>query len=256
MGALPRFAKGGVTNGPSIVGEDGRELVIPLGTPYAPQIDLRPTRNRPLVGTYGPETDAALLKAATAGIDLALPAGLSALGGPAGFSVGESLMTLIMGGVAAATPPRRDNMLLGIMPAGIGRGGRYSAAEEGRSLFGKTTYEQLRLVGSKGGRASALARQMRAAELAEDNAFSDAMYRGPEPGPIETTHAASLKIDAAFPHLKDAFKKTEAQMALQATGRAGGTVRGRSRAGRRPVEVSERCSQGTSERPPPRCARG
>ena len=116
-------------------------------------------------------------------------------------------------------------MLLGIMPAGIGRGGRYSAPEEGRSLFGKTTYEQLRVVGSKGGRASALARQMRAAELAEENAFSDAMYRGPEPGPIETTHAASLKIDAAFPHLQDAFKKTEAQVALQATGRAGGTVR-------------------------------
>ena len=50
-GILPRFAKGGVTNGPTIVGEDGRELVIPLDTPYVPQIDLRPTRNRPLVGT-------------------------------------------------------------------------------------------------------------------------------------------------------------------------------------------------------------
>ena len=63
-----------MTNGPSIVGEAGPELVIPL--------DLRPTPYRPLVGSFGPATDAALQKAVSAGMDLALPLGLSALGGP------------------------------------------------------------------------------------------------------------------------------------------------------------------------------
>ena len=49
-------------------------------------------------------------------------------------------MSLIMGGAAAMTPPRRDNVLLGIMPAGIGRGSRYSAPEKaGRFLRRRRT---------------------------------------------------------------------------------------------------------------------
>ena len=218
-GTFPHFAKGGVTNGPSIVGEGGPELVIPL------PLDMRPTPYRPLVGTYGPETDAALLKAATAGMDIALPLGLSALGGPVGFSFGESLMSLIMGGAGAITQPRHDNVLLGIMPAGIGRGGRYSAPEEGRSLFGKDTYEELRAIGSKGGRASGLARRLRAAEAAEEQAISDAKYRGPEPGPIAPARKSTEMLDEQFPWLADAFTRTDSQLAHQAAGRAGARAR-------------------------------
>jgi hypothetical protein len=105
---LPRFGQGGVTSGPSIAGEDGPELVIPL--------DMRPTTNRPLVGQFGPATDAALQKAATALMSVALPMGLTALGGPGGFSLGEWIMSGLTGAVGAATPARHDNVMMGTVP--------------------------------------------------------------------------------------------------------------------------------------------
>ncbi|HZT32767.1 MAG TPA: hypothetical protein VE999_01680 [Gemmataceae bacterium] len=114
-GGLPRFAEGGVTSGPTIVGEAGPELVIPLDK----LLDLRPTRRRPLVTPYDPAAmDAALGKATMGLFNVALPAGLSALGGPAGISVGDTIMSLLVGGVAAATPPRNDGVLLGVVPIG------------------------------------------------------------------------------------------------------------------------------------------
>jgi hypothetical protein len=246
LGVLPRFGKGGVTNGPTIVGEDGRELVIPLDTPYVPQIDLRPTRNRPLVGTYGPATDAALLKAAAAGMTLALPAGLSVLGGPMGYAGGDLLMSLLTGGVAAVTPARRDDLMLGEIPVGPGGGGRYSAPEEGRSLFNKGTYEELKAIGSKGGRISGLARSKAAAQrdalravaqamrgeerdqlMAEKGLFSDAQYTGPKDWDKSTAPASvsSKQLDNQFPWLKDAFQQTEAKKALIAAARRGGQTR-------------------------------
>ena len=245
MGALPRFAKGGVTNGPTIVGEDGRELVIPLDTPYVPQIDLRPTRSRPLVGTYGPETDAALQKVATGMITLALPAGLSVLGGPMGYAGGDLLMSLLTGAAAAATPPRKDNLLLGEMP--VGPGGFGSAPEEGRSLFNKGTYEELKAIGSKGGRISGLRRSQAAAQrdalravaaemkgaerdelMAKKGLYSDADYTGPKDWDRytgESVSGASKRIDDQFPWLKDVFKQSDAQKAAiakmkEAEGRA------------------------------------
>jgi len=83
----------------SIVGEAGPELVIPLDRLRNFGLGTSPSL---LVGHYGPETDAAMYKAIMALYGVALPAGLSALGGPAGFSLGEGLMSLIVGGVAAA----------------------------------------------------------------------------------------------------------------------------------------------------------
>jgi hypothetical protein len=220
-GGLPKFADGGITNGPAVVGEAGPELVIPLTN--LRNMGLGP--NARIVGHYGPETDVALQKAAGAMIDIALPAGLTALAGPAGLSVGDTIMSLLVGGAAAATPPRHDDLLLGMMPTGPQGGARFDP-EVGKALFGKTTIEQLAEVGRKGGRASALARRLKAMEAAENQAISDAMYRGPEPGPIETTHEARLKIDAQFPHLAGAFDKSEAQIKNQLSGRAGGRVGG------------------------------
>jgi hypothetical protein len=197
-------------------------LVIPL--------DMRPTRNRPLIGTYGPETDAALQKAAMAMFGVGLPAGLTALGGPAGFEAGETLMGLLTGTVSAFTPPRRDNVLMGIMPTGPQGGARFDP-EEGKALFNKTTIEQLAVVGRKGGKASGLARRLRALEAAEDEAFSNAMYRGPEVGPFESPAEASVAIDAQFPHLADAFKKSESSKARQEWSRIGGRMGGGSNRG-------------------------
>jgi hypothetical protein len=122
-GGLPRFAEGGVATGPSIVGEAGPELVIPLNR--LRNIGLPPSVN--LVGHYGPETDAALEKATMGLFNIALPAGLSALGGPAGISVGESLMSVLIGGVAAATPERHDGVMLGMVPMGPPGAVQYSA---------------------------------------------------------------------------------------------------------------------------------
>ena len=166
-----------------------------------------------LVGKYGPETDAALEKLALAGINIGIPAGLSLLGGPAGFSVGETLMSVLMGAVAAATPPRHDNLMMGVMPFGPGgsRLQRMQAGEaigdaEMRLLFNQTP-ESLVRIGRKGGLASGAARRAKAAagELADEG-----MYTGPEIG-RETTHEASMAIDAEFAHLKDAFKQTDAE---------------------------------------------
>ena len=155
-GILPRFAKGGVTNGPTIVGEDGRELVIPLDTPYVPQIDLRPTRNRPLVGTYGPETDAALLKAATGHEHLRAPGWARRPGRPDGIRGRRSAH------VAADGRRRRGHARAQRQPSARRDpgwpGGFGSAPEEGRSLFNKGTYEELKAIGSKGGRISGLRR--------------------------------------------------------------------------------------------------
>ncbi len=122
-GGLPRFAEGGVATGPSIVGEAGPELVIPLNR--LRNIGLPPSVN--LVGHYGPETDAALEKATMGLFNIALPAGLSALGGPAGVSVGESFMALLTGAVGAATPDRHDGVMLGMVPMGPPGAAQYSA---------------------------------------------------------------------------------------------------------------------------------
>ena len=221
-GSLPRFAEGGVTSGPTIVGEAGPELVVPMNRLRNFGLGSSPSL---LVGHYGSETDAALQKAAMAGIDIGLPAGLAALGGPLALEAGDVLMSLLIGGVSAATPPRNDGVLLGIMPTGPQGGARFDP-EPGKALFNKTTIEQLAAIGRKGGLRSGLARRMKALEQAEDRALSDAIYRGPEPGPIETTHDASQKLDAEFPWLADAFKKTEGQIRNQASGRAGGRVGG------------------------------
>ncbi len=225
LGSLPRFAEGGVTNGPSIVGESGRELVIPLDRLRNFGLGSSPSM---LVGKYGPETDAALEKLALAGINIGIPAGLSLLGGPAGFSVGETLMSVLMGGVAAATPPRHDNLMMGVMPFGPGgsRLQRMQAGEaigdaEMRLLFNQTP-ESLVRIGRKGGLASGAARRAKAAagELADEG-----MYTGPEIG-RETTHEASMALDAEFAHLKDAFKQTDADKVRKALGRLGGRAGG------------------------------
>ncbi len=112
--ALPKFAEGGITSGPTIVGEAGPELVIPLTN--LRNMGLGP--NARLVGHYGPETDAALLKATMGLFNIALPAGLAALGGPEGLSVGNTIMSLLVGGAAAATPPPREGILQGVIPIG------------------------------------------------------------------------------------------------------------------------------------------
>ena len=164
VGSLPRFGDGGVTNGPSIVGEAGPELVIPLDRLRNFGLGTSPSL---LVGHYGPETDAAMYKAIMALYGVALPAGLSALGGPAGFSLGEGLMSLIVGGVAAATPDRHDDMMLGMIPVG-GGGSRFQRMQAGEAigdeelhiLFGKTKAD-LVSVGRKGGLASGVARRLK-----------------------------------------------------------------------------------------------
>jgi hypothetical protein len=122
-GGLPRFAEGGIATGPSLVGENGPELVIPLNR--LRNMGLPPNVN--LVGHYGPETDAALEKATVGLFNIALPAGLSALGGPAGISVGETFMALLTGAVAAATPERHDGVMLGMVPMGPPGAAQYSA---------------------------------------------------------------------------------------------------------------------------------
>ena len=129
-GGLPRFADGGVVTGPSIVGEAGPELVIPLKR--LRNMGLPASVN--LVGHYGPETDAALEKAAMAGIDIGLPLGLTALGGPAAISVGESLMALLTGAAGAATPPRNDGVMLGMVPMGPPGAGAYAALSDEAKL--------------------------------------------------------------------------------------------------------------------------
>src|ERR1035438_928149 len=72
------------------------------------------------------------------------------------------MMPLLLATVGAFTPARRDNLLLGEMP--VGQGGFGSAPEEGRSLFNKGTYEELKAIGSKGGRISGLRRSAAAAQ--------------------------------------------------------------------------------------------
>ena len=72
---LPAFAEGGITSGPSIVGEAGPELVIPLNKLRNFDLGTSPSL---MVGHYGPETDAALQKLAGAGIGLGLTSGLAA----------------------------------------------------------------------------------------------------------------------------------------------------------------------------------
>jgi hypothetical protein len=127
---LPKFADGGVTTGPTIVGEAGPELVIPLKR--LQNMGLPPSVN--LVGHYGPETTEALGKATGALMSIALPAGLAALGGPAGISVGDTLMALLTGGVAAATPPRNDGVMLGVIPIGPPGAGGYAALSDEAKL--------------------------------------------------------------------------------------------------------------------------
>jgi hypothetical protein len=124
--ALPKFADGGVTSGPAIVGEAGPELVLPLsklhniGLPSSVQ----------LTGQYGPETDAALQKAATALMGVALLAGLTALGGPGGFRLGDLIMSGITGALGAASRPRHDNVMMGTVPPAYWRPSSPGAVEE------------------------------------------------------------------------------------------------------------------------------
>jgi hypothetical protein len=108
---LPKFADGGITTGPTIVGEAGPELVIPLKRLQ----NMGLPANVNLVGHYGPETTEALGRATGALMDIALPAGLAALGGPAGISVGDTIMSFLTGAVAAGTPPRHDGVLMGVV---------------------------------------------------------------------------------------------------------------------------------------------
>ena len=93
---------------------------IASGTTAKGPLDMRPTPYRSAVGTYGPATDAALQKAATGLMGVALPAGMAALGGPAGLSLGNTFMAALTGGVGAMTPPRNDNMAQGVIFPGPG----------------------------------------------------------------------------------------------------------------------------------------
>jgi hypothetical protein len=85
------------------------------------------------------------------------------------------------------------------------------------------TVARARAASAKGGRMAGITRRLRAA--AE---FDDEMYRGPEIDP-EIAHEASAAIDEKFPHLRDAFAKTEAdirrQEAASRGGRASASVR-------------------------------
>ena len=225
VGSLPRFGDGGVTNGPAIVGEAGPELVIPLDRLRNFGLGTSPSL---LVGHYGPETDAAMYKAIMALYGVALPAGLSALGGPAGFSLGEGLMSLIVGGVAAATPDRHDDMMLGMIPVGGGgsrfqrmRAGEAIGDEELHILFGKTKAD-LVSVGRKGGLASGVARRLK---IEAGGAPDDSLYTGPEID-RETTHQAAMAIDEQFSWLRDAFKKDAGSLARQEYSRMGGRMGG------------------------------
>ncbi len=130
---LPRFAEGGITRGPSIVGEAGPELVIPLNK--LRNFGLGSSSSM-LVGRYGPETDEALEKAALWGINVGLPLGLSAIGGPAGLSVGNVLMSFLTGVAGHMTPPRNDGTLLGMVPfSPSGAGGLKMRASAGRDAI-------------------------------------------------------------------------------------------------------------------------
>jgi hypothetical protein len=93
--------------------------------------------------------------------------------------------------------------------------------EKPEFLFNKTE-ETIRAVGAKGGRQAALNARLRAAEAAEEKRFSDAVYTGPEPGPLESAHEAASKIDEQFPWLRNVFDKTPADRARQAAAAAGG----------------------------------
>ena len=114
-GGLPRFAEGGVTNGPTIVGEAGRELVIPLDKLLAAP---GPNSPFPFLRQYGPDTEEALGKLSMGLMNIALPASLAGLAGPAGLEVGDVAMSLLMGGLSVATPPRADGVLQGVIPVG------------------------------------------------------------------------------------------------------------------------------------------
>ncbi len=83
-------------------------------------------------------------------------------------------------------------------------------------LFNKKAADMVR-VGRRGGIASRLSR---AAKTAEERALSDAIYRGHEPGPIETIHEANQKLDELFPWLAGAEK--DVNRAPQRAGAVGG----------------------------------
>ena len=80
------------------------------------QLDMRPTTYRPLVTQRDPAAmDAALGKATTGLMNVALPLGLSAVGGPAAMNVGNSIMSFLTGLAGANTPSRRDNVMESII---------------------------------------------------------------------------------------------------------------------------------------------
>ena len=224
---LPKFADGGVTSGPSIAGEAGPELIIPLDRFH--NFGLPPSVQ--LTGQYGPETDVALEKAVSAMMGVALPAGLSALGGPLGISVGNTFMSMLVGGVGAMTPPRHDNVIMGVLPVGPPGGPRGVADPEtewywqegGRDTWGMTA-AQRRAASAKGGVQAGITRRIAIANRDPDLDASG-MYIGKPVDVPEATHEAAAKLDEQYPWLKDAFKKTEADIQRQEIGRAGAQAR-------------------------------
>ena len=113
------------------------------------------------------------------------------------------------------------------------------AWEKGEILWNKSI-EETRRIGAKGGKAAWANKTAEQWADWEDRVAYESTYHGPEPGPRETTHAAAAKLDDQFPWLRDAFKKTEADVRRQALSSAAGkaklTARGPRIAVRQPRE--------------------
>ena len=198
---LPRFAEGGVTSGPSIAGEAGPELIIPLHPvlrgPSPPDTAERYRGFLGLLREDYPHVADWIEKTAQG---IWNDPGLRMLPGPMAIEFeGEELGAMAL----------RDAQ------------GAAKGWERGDIFHGKTV-EDLRQIGAKGGRHKLTPEQY---EEFRDRMDYSSKYEGPEIG-RETTHEASQSIDAQFPHLAKAFEKTEADRARQAIGRMGGKVGG------------------------------
>ncbi|MGA9627349.1 MAG: hypothetical protein WBQ65_22940, partial [Bryobacteraceae bacterium] len=231
-GGLPRFAEGGITTGPTIVGEAGPELVIPL----SPEIDAMRRQASVLRGPDPPDPSLryrgilGLLRESYPGVADWIGNTASKIWNDPGLRMLPGPMALEIEGEELAAEALREidspkSVAKAIRDAQ--RGGR--AWEKGDAFFDKSP-EELKVLGAKGGR-----RKLTPAQHADliDRMNYSSKYEGPEPGIPELTHDASAKIDAANPRLRDAFKLTEeekiARAVQQASGRAGGLARAANR---------------------------
>jgi len=247
-GGLPPIRRGRYHHRPTIVGEAGPELVVPL----PPEIDAMRRQASVLRGPDPPDPSLryrgilGLLRESYPGVADWIGNTASKIWNDPGLRMLPGPMALEIEGEELAAEALREidspkSVAKAIRDAQ--RGGR--AWEKGDAFFDKSP-EELKALGAKGGRHKLTPAQH--ADLIDRMNYSS-KYEGPEPGIPETVHEGSVRIDAENPRLRDAFKLTEEEKALReirrATGRAGALpVR---RTGRPPCArraTSRRCGCG------------